>query len=311
MKNNKPPQGQSTQMVKMSQTKTMNTKVKKNSKWTWDWRDYFSFNGRLALIIPYVIGAAIFIITPMVMLLTKSVQHHDGIDAQAIVKQSDTWSKIGMSIILGLVAAAISLLIAFPFSFVVARSQSKVFRIISISLLISPMLVFTVARIFSLRILLIKMYDGDPIAMQNKVSMIIGMVYLYMPFMIIPLYSVLQQMPKSLFEASKDLGYNSFTTVFRVVVPYSLKAVFSGVAIVFMMSSTTLVISHSLVGDQPDLKMIGNKIDALAVNMRQNDLAATQGSILALVTIAVVMAVYGGVYLFPIIVRKLRGGVNV
>lgn len=155
------------------------------------------------------------------------------------------------------------------------------------------------------------MYDGDAVAMQNKISMIIGMVYLYMPFMIIPLYSVLQSMPKSLFEASRDLGYNSFSTVFRVVVPYSLKAVFSGVAVVFMMSSTTLVISQSLVGGQPNLKMIGNEIDRIAVNMRQNPVAATQGSILALVTIAVVMAVYGGIYLFPIIVRKLRGGVNV
>lgn len=308
---NKPPQGQSTQMVKMGQTKTINTKLKKEHKIKWDWRDYFSFNGRLMLIIPYVIGAAIFIITPMVMLLTKSVEHHDGIDAQAIIKESTTWNKIGMSILLGIIAAGISLCIAFPFSFVVARSQSKVFRIISISLLISPMLVFTVARIFSLKILLIKMYDGDAVAMQNKISMIIGMVYLYMPFMIIPLYSVLQSMPKSLFEASRDLGYNSFSTVFRVVVPYSLKAVFSGVAVVFMMSSTTLVISQSLVGGQPNLKMIGNEIDRIAVNMRQNPVAATQGSILALVTIAVVMAVYGGIYLFPIIVRKLRGGVNV
>lgn len=172
------------------------------------------------------------------------------------------------------------------------------------------MLVFTVARIFALKILLLKMYD-TPEAMQNKVSMVIGMVYLYMPFMIIPLYSVLQQMPKSLFEASKDLGYNTFSTVFRVVVPYSIKAVFSGLAVVFMMSSTSLVISGTLVKGKESLTMIGNVIDEKAVNMRQNEMAATQGSILALVTIAVVMVVYGIIYLLPIIMRKLRGGVNV
>lgn len=141
--------------------------------------------------------------------------------------------------------------------------------------------------------------------------MVLGMIYMYMPFMVIPLYSVLNNMPPSLIEASNDLGYGYIKTIFKVIIPYSLKAIFSGIAIVFMLSSTSLVISHTLVNDKTKM-LIGNQIDTYSANMQNGvDVANLNGSTLALATIAIVMGIYAMIYLIPWILRKIRGGVNV
>lgn len=273
-----------------------------------DLKSYVSLNKKLVLLLPYLAIAGVLIVFPMVMLLTKALDHTGG-DNAAIVKQSSTWEIMGRSVYLGLAAAAISLLIAFPFAYIVGRSKSKAFRLISIALLLSPLFVFTISKIFSLKILLLLIFE-NPEKIKNEFVMVLGMVYLYMPFMIVPLYSVLQQMPASLLEASKDLGYGRISSIVRVVVPYALKAIFSGLAIVFMMSATSLAISGALLKDVKELKMIGNVMDDMAAKMRTNDLSSAQGSTLALVTIGVMMGVYGALYLIPLAIRKLKGGVN-
>jgi len=148
--------------------------------------------------------------------------------------------------------------------------------------------------------------------------MVLGMVYLYSPFMAIPLYSVFKSMPDSLVEASEDLGYNKFKTLFKVVVPYSLKAIFAGLGIVFMLSATSLVITNTLVPASSDSKitdgsevLIGNVIGINSSEISVSDLSAQKGSTIALITILVMMAVYAVIYLIPIILRKIRRGVNV
>lgn len=274
-------------------------------------KPYLALNNRLIFLLPYIIGAALFIITPVVMLIVKAATPVEGIeDNLAVLKDNTTWQIIGRSVWLGLVAAMISICIALPFAFAVARTKSKSFRIMAIMLIISPLFIFSVAKVFSLRVLLLQMFKAEQIT--NYPVMIAGMIYLYMPFMIIPLYSVLAQMPSSLLEASTDLGYGMFKTLFKVVIPYALKAIFSGLAIVFMLSATTLVINQSLIKTNSiDFKMIGNKIDDISAKMRNTPSATINGSMLALVTIATMMSVYAGIYLLPQLIRKVRGGVNV
>ena len=274
-------------------------------------KPYLALNNRLIFLLPYIIGAALFIVTPVVMLIVKAATPIEGEDNLEVLKDPTTWEIIGRSVWLGLVAAIISLFIALPFAYSVARTKSKTFRMVAIMLIISPLFIFSIAKVFSLRVLLLQMFDSQE-HIQNYSVMIVGMVYLYMPFMIIPLYSVLSNMPSSLLEASNDLGYGTNKTLFKVVVPYALKAIFSGLAIVFMLSATTLVINGSLTkADTIDLKMIGDKIDDIASKMRNTATGAVNGSMMALITIASMMSVYAGIYLIPQIVRKVRGGVNV
>lgn len=217
---------------------------------------------------------------------------------------------MGRSVYLGLIAAFVSLVLTFPFAYIVGRSKSKPFRLVSVALIVSPLLVFTLARTFSLKILLLQMFDNEA-QMRNEAVMVIGMVYLYMPFMIVPLYSVLQQMPSSLVEASKDLGYGRIASIVKVVFPYSLKAIFSGLAVVFMMSATSIAISGALLKGDPEHVMIGNQIDGMSARMISGDNdAIIQGSTLALITIGIMFGVYITIYAIPQILRRIKGGVN-
>lgn len=297
-----------------------NSKVlsKSNSKFTkslkFNYKSFFVLDKKLLILLPYFVVAAMFIVFPMIMLFVKAAvpaEGHTQAETTSILEGAvgeNFWKVMGRSVYLGLIAALISLVLAFPFAYSVSRFKSKAFKLIAITLLVSPLLIFTISKVFSLKIIILSMFDS-PEAIKSQGTMLAGMVYLYMPFMIIPLYSVLNQMPKSLLEASKDLGYSSFISLFKVVIPYALKAIFSGLAIVFMMSSTSLVISNSLVGS-PKALLIGNLMDDKAVHMRQNALAASQGSLIAIITIAVMMGVYGAIYIMPIIWRKMTGGTN-
>ena len=79
-------------------------------------------------------------------------------------------------------------------------------------------------------------------------AVVLGMVYNYLPFMILPLYSVMVKIDKSVIEAANDLGCNSFHTMFRVIFPLSLPGVTSGITMVFVPAISTFIISRMLGG---------------------------------------------------------------
>ena len=87
----------------------------------------------------------------------------------------------------------------------------------------------------------------------------LGMVYNFIPFMILPIYTVLKKMDQSVIEAAQDLGANSFNVFFRVILPLSLPGVISGITMVFMPAVTTFIISNLLGGMQ--FILIGNLIE--------------------------------------------------
>lgn len=264
-------------------------------------------NARLSLLFPYIIIASIFIIAPLIFLVIKAATPVGG-DNLAIVKDSSTWKIMSRSIWTGLTAASLALVIGVPFAYFVASSKNIMFKTLSLALMVSPLFVFTIAKAFALRGTLTYMLD-DPERLNNEFVMIIGMTYLYTPFLIIPVYSVFVDMPKSLLEASHDQGYNGFWTLFKVIIPYGFKAIFSGFALVFMLSSTSLIISHTLLPGGDQHRLIGNLIDKHSHPVNKFEIASA--SSLALVTIGVISGLYVTLSVIPNIVRKLKGGVNV
>ena len=271
-------------------------------------KDKLRKNARLSLLIPFITIASIFIITPLIFLLVK-IGENPAASKDMFTRQS-TWLVVWRSVYLGFFAAVISLLLIGPFTYIVARSQSKSFKVLALGLIVSPLVVFTIAKVFALKGLLTKMFD-DPEALKQNWVLVIGMVYLFSPFMVIPLYSVFSSMPKSLLEAAEDLGDNKIKVLIKVVIPYSLKAIFAGVAMVFMLSATNIVLSHSLLPEHSNLPLVGNLIDQNAVRMRQDAQAGAWGSTLSLITIFVMISVYAAIYFAPLVIRKLKGGVNV
>lgn len=301
------PSKKSAQTVTQEFSKTQLIVPKTSSKKTI--HDVLGLNGRLLALLPYVIASIIFIVLPTILLLVKAtVPAAPGYDNWQLIKEKSTWIVMGRSIWVGLSAAILSLAIAFPFAYFVARSQSKTYRTVAMTLIVSPLFMFTIVKLSGYKGLLIMMFDG-PQNINSPFWVILGMVYIYLPFMIIPLYSVLQTMPRSFVEASKDLGYNSVQTIYKVVIPYALKAVFSGLAIVFMLSATSVAISEKIPYMIGDHKMIGNEIYSRATQL-SDGFKIAQASSLALITILIMSTTYGLIYLTPQIIRKMRGGVN-
>lgn len=93
----------------------------------------------------------------------------------------------------------------------------------------------------------------------NDFAVVLGMVYNFLPFMVLPIYSVLSKIEHSLVEAAEDLGANPMTTFLKVIFPLSIPGVMSGITMVFMPAVTTFVISRLLGGGQYTL--IGNLIE--------------------------------------------------
>ena len=96
-------------------------------------------------------------------------------------------------------------------------------------------------------------------------AVVLGMVYNYLPYMILPLYSVMVKIDKSLLEAAQDLGCNSMKTMFRVVLPLSVPGITSGITMVFVPAISTFIISRMLgggsqllIGDLIEMQFLGN-----------------------------------------------------
>jgi spermidine/putrescine transport system permease protein len=96
-------------------------------------------------------------------------------------------------------------------------------------------------------------------------AVVLGMVYNYLPFMILPLYSVMEKIDNSMFEAAEDLGCSYMQTLFRVIVPLSMPGITSGITMVFVPAISTFIISRMLgggsnllVGDLIEMQFLGN-----------------------------------------------------
>ncbi|MBG0730999.1 ABC transporter permease [Mycoplasma sp. 'Moose RK'] len=266
-----------------------------------------SLNPRISLVIPYFFISLILIIIPLILLFVKAVTplstNGQDFDNHLLIKDRTTWQIIGRSIFVGLICGFICLLLAFPYAFIVASSKSKIFKIYALSLIVSPLIIFTIAKIFALRALFLAMFDeGD---LNNNYFMILGLVFLNFPFMVLPLYTIFRDMPKNLLEAGTDLGYNRFWVLLKVVIPYSFRAITSGFAIVFLMAATSIVVSDKLLPNGSQNQLIGNLINNSANTSNPFDLARV--SSLVLVTLLIFVGIYGLIQLTPVVIMKIKG----
>ncbi|GHU32274.1 hypothetical protein FACS1894166_05260 [Bacilli bacterium] len=118
----------------------------------------------------------------------------------------------------------------------------------------------------------------------------IGLIYLYLPFMIMPIYSVLNDMPKNLVYASYDLGYGPFRTFLKVVVPYTKTALISGITLVFLPSLTTVAVPQFL--NNNNGSMIGDLIVDQGQSGLTSDIALARASTLSLVLSLLMLAAF-------------------
>ncbi len=262
-----------------------------------------------SLLVPYLIFAFLFIILPLILIFVyafKPLNSEHRLENWEIAGKSSTWLIIGRSLGTGLVASIFALIIGFPYAFIVARSKSVIFRTLGLTLILSPLAIFTISKALAVRGLFSAIFDENQL--NNNFFIIFGMVYLFLPFMVMPLYQVLKDMPKNILEASEDLGYSKFQTVFKVIIPYCSKAILSGFGIVLMMAATSIIISDKLLPNGSQKQLIGNLINQFANTANPFDLA--NASTLVIITLAVLLTIYGIIYGIPYLIsKKKQGGV--
>lgn len=200
---------------------------------------------RAHLCIPYALFLALFVIIPLLFILYYAFTSRDNQFTLENFKWFfSNWSSIKtllLSIGLSLVTTLCCLIIAYPIAYILAKMKTKK-NIILLLLFIMPMWINFVLRAMAMKELL-NLFGW--IGKYNYLNTIIGMIYDYLPFMVLPLFTTLSNLDKSLEEAATDLGANKFKVFTRVTFPLSLPGVFSGITMVFLPCMTCYVISDT------------------------------------------------------------------
>lgn len=218
---------------------------------------------------PYIVWSAIFIVVPLIIMVYFALTDSSGTFTLANLSGLEQYKKaFAISIIYAAAATVITLILAYPMAYFMTKlnisSQRMLFMIVMI-----PMWMNFLIRTYSwITILantgLINTFLTNiglkPLKLINTPgAVILGMVYDFIPYMILPIYSVMSKLDKSLLEAAEDLGSNSVTKFKKVIFPLSRPGVISGITMVFVPSVSTFYISQKLGGNKTML--IGDTIE--------------------------------------------------
>ena len=233
---------------------------------------------------PYLAVTVVFVLVPLVLVLIYAFRGADGgftlQNFAEVFREKENWTNLGQTIGIAALSTAICLLIAYPVAYILASAPFNKMAILSI-LFIIPMWINFMLRIFALQSLL--SFMG---LKKGYFAAVIGIVYDFFPYMLLPIYTVLSNMDKSYVEASRDLGAGSVGTFFRVTLPLSLPGVISGISMVFMPIFSSYAITE-MMGDAKTT-VIGAKIAGLFE--LQNYGSYGFGSALSFVLLVIVLA---------------------
>ena len=227
------------------------------------------------LSLPYIVWMIIFILVPLVMVAVFAFTNENGSVTIDNISNVGQYSNIFVrSIWLALIATAICLVLAYPVAYILSRMEKhKQGTMLMIVML--PMWMNFLLRTYAWMTLLgnngiinhlLGLVGLGPYKLINTSgAVVLGMVYNYLPFMILPLYSVMEKIDKSVIEAASDLGCNRGSVIFKVIVPLSLPGITSGITMVFVPAISTFIISRMLgggsnllIGDLIEMQFLGN-----------------------------------------------------
>ena len=267
---------------------------------------------RLALFnIPYVIWMALFVVTPIVMVVVYALTSDQGGFTLENFANMGTYAVVfGRSFKLAIIATVICLLIGYPISYIMSKEGPR-FQRIAMVLIMLPMWMNFLLRTYSWMSILenngllnqlfsaIGLFDlinrvfGTHIdhfkMIGTQGAVVLGMVYNYLPFMILPIYSVIVKLDHSLLEAARDLGANSAGVFRKVILPLSFPGVLSGITMVFVPSVSTFAISRLLGGGTQML--LGDLIEQQFLGGAYNPHLGAAISLVMMVIVVVCMVV--------------------
>lgn len=261
--------------------------------------------------IPYIIWMAIFVVIPMFLIVGYAFTTREGGFTTENFSRLFSYAGVfGGSFLLAIIATAVCLLIGYPISYWLTREGPGVKRVAMIVLMLPMWMNFLLRtyawmsllentgilnELFSLLGIfrLINAIFGTDITyfpmINTKGAVVLGMVYNYLPFMILPIYNVIDKIDSRVIEAAQDLGANSANVFRRVIFPLSLPGVISGITMVFIPSVSTFAISKLLGGGKTLL--LGDLIEMQFYGNSYNPYLGSAVSLVMMVIVLICMAV--------------------
>ena len=251
---------------------------------------------------PYVGWMALFVVAPLIVVLVYAFTREaaDGswyLTAENFAGMAGYAAVFGRSFLLAGIATLVCILVGYPMAYLLARERGRL-RSMAMLLIMLPMWMNFLLRTYSWVFLLER--NGFFNTMLSAVGLpkldiintsgavVLGMVYNFLPFMVLPIFSVIVKIDHRVIEAAQDLGANSFQVFCRVIFPLSLPGVLSGVTMVFIPSVSTFVISRLLGGGKSLL--LGDLIEMQFLGSAYNP---HLGSAISLVMMVIVLVCMG------------------
>ena len=239
--------------------------------------------------VPYIGWMLVFTIVPLVMVVYYAFTDASGHFSLEPFKNASVYSEVFLySLWIALVSTLICLVLAYPLAFSISRCTARGQSMIIMFLMV-PMWMNFLLRIYAWVLILqnygpldmiLNLFGIDVTLIGNSGAVIVGMVYEFLPFMILPLHTVMSKIDPSLIEAAQDLGCSGFYVFRKVVFPLSVPGIISGVTMVFVPTASTFLVAQYLGGTQ---FMIGDVIERIF----QSD--HNTGSAIAVVLMVVIL----------------------
>ncbi|MBR7117476.1 MAG: ABC transporter permease [Clostridia bacterium] len=240
---------------------------------------------------PHIFWAVLFIVLPLIIVLGYAFTDADGnFSFSNITSLTDYAPIFGLSLELAIIATAVCLFIGYPLAYFIAKAKPRTQKIL-IMLLMLPMWTNLLIRTYSIMAIL---DDGGFLnsllntsfhIVGTKGAVIFGMVYDFLPYMVLPIYTCISKIDKNMWEAAADLGCSPVTTLVKVIFPLSMSGIISGVTMVLVPSISTFYISQKLGGGT--FELIGDTIERQFVTGALNVGAAISLVMMILILISI------------------------
>ena len=244
--------------------------------------------------IPYVGWMAIFVVAPIILVFVYAFTNAaGGFTLQNFAEMGRFRPIFERSFILASIATLICIVIGYPVAYFLAREGQRLQRLF-LMLILLPLWMNFLLRTYAWMSILentgllnrfLEFLSLPTVRIINTpTAVVIGMVYNFLPFMILPIYSVMIKIDKSILEAAQDLGANSFSVFKKLIIPLSIPGILSGVTMVFVPAVSAFVITQLLGGGM--VWLLGDLIAAQFLGTAHNPHV---GSAVALVMMAIVV----------------------
>lgn len=252
-----------------------------------------------AISYPYVGWMGLFVVAPILIITLYAFTTDDGgFTLSNFQDMAQYTSAFGRSFLLAAIATVVCLLIGYPLAYLLTRESGWLHRMANM-LIMLPMWMNFLLRTYSWKFLLerhglintlLGLLGLGPFQMiDTQGAIVLGMVYNFLPYMVLPIFSVIEKIDPKVIEAAQDLGADSITVFRRVILPLSLPGVLSGITMVFIPSVSTFAISRLLGGSKTLL--LGNLIDMQFLGSAYNPHLGSAISLVMMVIVMVCMAV--------------------